>query len=95
MAKTKAEDELEVAEEVGPEIVEFKGESYDLTNYNEVRLGQKEGREAGKAWCWLIKDNNTNDSERVDIPVSNIDEARQFQYLCHLQPLFSERARAL
>lgn len=79
MAKTK-----EVVEEAAiiSEVVEFKGVSYDLEPYDEARLWQGEGREAGKTFCRLLAMNNMADA--VDIPVSNIDEARAFQALAHL-----------
>lgn len=79
MARTKAVDEEMVEPD---ETVDWKGVTYDLKPYDEVRMWQGEGREVGKTFCKLLAHNDMDDA--LDIPVNDIGEAREFQAMCRV-----------
>jgi hypothetical protein len=78
--KIMEEEEAAAKGDAPDEKVKWKGKTYDVSPYDEVRIGQDQGRNGvEETWCRLVAMNNMDDA--LDVPVDNVQDAREFQNL--------------
>jgi hypothetical protein len=73
------DDNIEEEPAMDPTAFRWKGETYDFTKFDDVRLFQQNDEQ----YCYLSLNGRIDEGFGVRVPVTGLDEALTFQAIFH------------